>query len=444
MTKRGTWELLLTCPTWFSNSLQGGLQCPTLKKLLPFVQAVIEIPSDGETLKRELLMTQETFNAAVRMALPRVKGDQNGYAIARATVIMHVLRRWIVLLYDQGGPVPAASRVACEYLGSALRAHSLFTQKEAQIRLLQSKDSPEQAITDLVHEMDRVYLSVLPFGSGVTFHNRIWEFGETAVQFFESLRVLAGYENHDDAALFARFGQCCITRRDDPEVADPWVVNGIVDHFVLGIDTSMNIELFVGRMANSSHGRIKLTRRHSQRGREGRVLLSEDLQMIDDDDFHCAAQMRGLTFVAEPHGGSQSGGSDAYLTAAQKRPCRALDLPKLAECGIITGAFAEHSWNAKRADGLWGVDCACNINGKYTEEYSIEEFKAKYGKHPFKPTKIVQAHQVIVHIKEECWLPKSRAEKAVTEGKAESSVTKPLDWKALLERRMASKSAQGC
>jgi hypothetical protein len=123
------------------------------------------------------------------------------------------------------------------------------------------------------------------------------------------------------------------------------------------------------------------------------------------------------------------------------------DFAKWAQEGIITQAVANGpSWNPRRPDGLYGIDCpgcALGPNGEplFSEEVTWHGYKKQYGAPPFGPgCQRPPSHVVIPHHREMCFKLWLRARKQVEEGKAASTALEPLT-KARFEGILAASKA---
>lgn len=318
-------------------------------------------------------------------------------------------------------------------------AHPLFRTRNTTLKALLSWAEVHAALQRAFHVLDEAFIvpeHYAAVSATPRFDQRAWNFGESATDFLGALIDLGHIELKEHVEVFQTFSRRVVERRNDANVLNVEVVAEVSNKFINTARSPVDVEDLKLLMGGDTHACTALQTKATRRAV---ALTAADLEV--------QASMRGFTLVPAAgshdvddtlalYGQDRGGGSFKMVSGPA-------DLGAWARAGLCTEAEAQApSWNPKREDGMWGVDCdGCKRLG-FTEEYTFNQYRQKFGAPPYGANaKRPAPNTVITHWRQSCFVRWQDARKYVEQHKLPESALATMtegEFKAMLAREKAA------
>ena len=409
-------EVNLHRPVWYVSALKEGLKDKVLRDVVPFSQAVLEVPQKGKALQALVGASETQVGEQVIGGLPRSKNNSLEYAVSRANAMGVMLRYWVAFQLDcyyQPYAQAASNKVLRAWV-YVLATFSLLAGREAVIKakLTEAPGSADQSILELWHMCDAVYIQparFTPSTDSKRFEQRLWEFGESSSAFLLTLMDMGQIEGKSDEDIRVKWATRTQERLRTPE-ADTFFVQAIIDTFVNLHMENCSASKLQDMLSRDSRGNALLTRKSNVPAREQRPRYPADT--ADRKREHGAFVAEAAEELALDFESLEFGDAPEVFYGEQQ-PRSALvqgwaDLEGCVRAGILTSeqASAMYFNEGRPRDGKFGK--ACPVCGKgRTEECTWDEWKAAHdGRPPYghdvDKSQMPGPHQVIVHVGPRC------------------------------------------
>ena len=444
---RGTDEIRLYKPIWFSDELGGLLKCEIIRPVGDYTVVVCAMPQTAAGLPSVLHEDTSAFERALRSLIPKKASDVNGWSINRSLFLKDCLKYHTKV---QCAAIPQAfaqqaSDMLVNIVVRVLSTHALFLDSETYLRtFLYSREGPDKAMLALVHQLDKKFIvAANAYGSAraeVGFEDREWDFGETAAEYLQKVVHLGRIELKKDDEMVRRWCKGVSARVKHKDVYNQDLPASIHNNFVnVRAGRWNDVNELVSRVAGDTSGGVVLqeVERGNQRARRGTTLLNQATEA------ELQREIKARTETEEPPKETRARG-EAYVTSTGKVVRGYANFVLWAKYKLCPEAM---SVQPRRVNV--GLDCYWCKNEGYTKEQSFDEYEKETGYPPYaaraSDAKRPPPEVVIKHHEARCWNGWKAAVDANEAGTVPDEALEPIsqeEYKKVKEEGQANRRSR--